>query len=379
MSESRRLVPSMRSSARAQASRALESASSEIFAARSVSAITVLGRSQRIGGDAAGALGGFDFVDQRAALLGKQRRCIVELGALGGHFGDAGFDGGDLRSRALLAVLPLVAFGEDRLHAAVGEFRLARQRLRLGAHLGGEAAMALDVGADGGKFGFGLKARRQLGQRRIGALMRGVGLAAVGGKAAMGFGQRRFARGVAVDLALGRGMAFARGIGLALRGAPGLAGGGLRARCHLQFGLGVFQRLPLGGGVGAGLLQFVLDIDQARAFGQAPRGAGRCVGGRHKAVPAPDVAFERHQPLAGLELRHQFRAALLGDDADLRQPARQFDRGFDMGGQRFDAGGQRRIVARYARHWSSASAPTDRRARRDRRRARRQAPFHSPW
>ena len=160
----------------------------------------------------------------------------------------------------------------------------------------------------------------------------------------MGFGQRGFARGVAVDLALGRGMAFARGIGLALRGTPGLAGGGLGGGRRLQFGLGVFQRLPLGGGVGAGLLQLVFDIDEARAFGETPRGAGRRMGGRDKTVPAPDIAFQRHQPLAGLQLRHQFRAALLRHDADLRETARQFGRRLDMGGEGFDAGGQRRIV-----------------------------------
>ena len=34
----------------------------------------------------------------------------------------------------------------------------------------------------------------------------------------MGFEQRRLARGVTIDLTLGRGMAFARGIGLALGG-----------------------------------------------------------------------------------------------------------------------------------------------------------------
>ena len=164
--------------------------------------------------------------------------------------------------------------------------------------------------------------------------MRGFGLAAIGGEAGMGFGQRRFARGVAVDLALGRGMAFARGIGLALRGTPGLAGGGLGGGGRLQFGLGVFQRLPLGGGVGAGLLQLVFDIDQARTFGETPCGAGRRVGGGDKTVPAPDVAFQRHQPLAGLQLRHQFRAALLRHDADLRETARQFGRRLDMGGER---------------------------------------------
>ena len=135
----------------------------------------VLGRGQRVGGDAAGAFGRFDLADQRAALLGEHCRRIVEFGALGFDLGDAGLDGRDLRGRALLAVLPFAALGHDRLQPAVGEFGLARQRLRFGAHLRGEAAMAVDLGADGGEPGFGVEARRQFGQRRGGALMRGFG------------------------------------------------------------------------------------------------------------------------------------------------------------------------------------------------------------
>ena len=57
----------------------------------------------------------------------------------------------------------------------------------------------------------------------VGALMRGMGLGTVGVEAAVGFGQRRLPRGVAIDLALGVGMAFARGVGLALGGAPCVA------------------------------------------------------------------------------------------------------------------------------------------------------------
>ena len=79
-----------------------------------------LGGGQRVGGDAAGAFGGFDFVDQRTTLFGKQGRCIFKLGALGRHFGDARLDGGDLGGRALPAVLPFGALGRDRLHAFVG-------------------------------------------------------------------------------------------------------------------------------------------------------------------------------------------------------------------------------------------------------------------
>ena len=233
----------------------------------------------------------------------------------------------------------------DRLQAAVGEFGLARQRLRFGAHLRGEAAMAVDVGAHGGEPGFGVEARRQFGRaprRRSHARL--AASSAVGGEAAVRFGQRRFARGVAVDLALGRGMAFARGVGLALGGAPGIARGGFGGGGGLQLGFGGLQRLPLGGGIDAGLLQLVLDIDEARAFGEPPRRAGRRMGGGDKAVPAPDVAFQRHQPLAGLELRHQLRAALARHDADLRQTARQFGRRLDMGGERLDALGQGRIA-----------------------------------
>jgi len=58
--------------------------------------------------------------------------------------------------------------------------------------------------------------------------MRALGLKEVGIEAAVGFGQRRLPRGVAIDLALGIGMAFARGIGLALRGAPRIARGSFR-------------------------------------------------------------------------------------------------------------------------------------------------------
>jgi hypothetical protein len=76
--------------------------------------------------------------------------------------------------------------------------------------------------------------------------MRAFGLGAVGIEAGMRFGQRRFSRGVAVDLALGGGMALARRIGLALGGAPGFARGAFGRRGRLQRGLGGFQRLTLG-------------------------------------------------------------------------------------------------------------------------------------
>ena len=169
-----------------------------------------------------------DFADQRAAFFREYCRRIVEFGALGSDLGDAGVDGGDLRGRAGLAVLPFAALGEDRLQATVGQFGLARQRLRFGAHLGCEAAMVVDVGPHGREPPFDVEARRQFGQRRGGALMRAKGFGEIGVETVVSFRQRRLPRGVAADLALGRGMAFARGVVLALGGAPGIARGNLR-------------------------------------------------------------------------------------------------------------------------------------------------------
>ena len=196
--------------------------------------------------------------------------------------------------------MPFIALGQDCLHAAVGEFGLARQRLRLSAHGDRRVPVAIDVGAHLGKPRLGVEAWRQFGERRGRALVRGIGLREIGIEAAVRFRQRRVSRRMAVDLAFGRSMALARGVGLVLCGAPGVARGGLGRSCGLQFGLGGFQRLTLGGSVVARLLQLVFDIDQARPLGETPCRAGRRVRGRHKTVPAPDVAFRRHQPLAGL-------------------------------------------------------------------------------
>lgn len=83
---------------------------------------------------------------------------------------------------------------------------------------------------------------------------------------------------------------------------------------------------------------------------------------RDKAVPTPDVAFGRDQPLAGLELRHQLGAALARHHADLRQAARQFGWRLHMVGERHDAVGQRRIA-----FGDAGIGPAHRRRRIDRR------------
>ena len=87
------------------------------------------------------------------------------------------------------------------------------------------------------------------------------------------------------------------------------------------------------------------EIAEAVLFGEAPRGGGRGVGRGDEPVPAPEIAFERHQPLADLEKPAQALAFAARDNADLREAARQRGRGVGARGQRLDARRQLRIGA----------------------------------
>ena len=187
--------------------------------------------------------------------------------ALGLHLGGALLDGCDLRGGVVLAGLPLVALGGDSLHAAVGEFSLAGERLRFGAHLCGTLALLVHRAARSGELCFRLVARGQFGDGLCRDGVSAIGFGTVGGKAGLRFRERGAARGVAVDLALGGRMAITRGIGITLCCTGGFARGGLGGSGEFQFGLGGFQRLPLGARIDAGLFNFVLDVGETSAFG----------------------------------------------------------------------------------------------------------------
>ena len=71
----------------------------------------------------------------------------------------------------------------ELMQAAVGLFGLARDRLLLGADFGEMGALAGDVVAHGGEFGFQIGGRRQFGQSLFGLGAGGGGLVAAGGQA----------------------------------------------------------------------------------------------------------------------------------------------------------------------------------------------------
>ena len=84
------------------------------------------------------------------------------------RLGDALFERGHLAARAFLALDPAGLVGADLRQTAVGQFGLARDRLLLGAHFGEMGALAGDVVADAGEFGFQIGGGRERGQSLLG-------------------------------------------------------------------------------------------------------------------------------------------------------------------------------------------------------------------
>jgi hypothetical protein len=230
------------------------------------------------------------------------------------------------------------------MQPALRELGLARERLRFRAQLGEPGSMLLDLGAHARKLALHLGGRAQPLEHAVGFARGGRGLVAAGRQPRLGFGQRRQPGGVASDLAFGGGMELARRECRVLALAPARPGGCI--------GLGGGRRLRLGRVCNAALdldvlaqrLELGLDIGEPVLAGKPSGRAGRCIGGDREAVPTPEIAVGRNQPLAGLEQRRQARRVLAHDHADLSEPARQLRRCPDMLGERLDACGQLRIA-----------------------------------
>ena len=170
----------MRSSARAVASRAFDNASSEIFAARSVSAITFSAEASasaaiaaifsacsislisalRFSANNAGALSR----SARSAFTSVTRASMVEI----------------CEAALCLRACHSLRSASDRLQAAIRQFGFARQRLSLGANLRRQAAMAIDFRPHLAEFRLGIEAWRQLSECDGRAFMGALGFAAIG-------------------------------------------------------------------------------------------------------------------------------------------------------------------------------------------------------
>ena len=207
MSARRRLAPSKRSSARAASSRAAPMASSAARASRSASACAVSACGELVGGGAARRFRGLDLADQRACASPRRPRARRR----------------GLRARswpprtrvsrvAICEAAPSLRSLQPSRSAADlhkpprRELRLARQRLRLGAHLGELRAVGLDLAAHVGELRLDLGGGRQSASARSASPRAVAASSRLAGEPGFRLGQRREPRRVAAGLALGVGM-----------------------------------------------------------------------------------------------------------------------------------------------------------------------------
>ena len=163
------------------------------------------GGRERVGRGAAFAGCGFDLADQRLALRFEFLRRVDQFGTFVGRLISALGERGDLSGRIVIAVVPFLALGGDGAQPVMSKLGFARNRLGLAALLGASGALARDCRVDIGKLAFDLAGVRQGGEcvLRFGAGE--LGLIACRADALAGFLERRKARRVAADLALGGG------------------------------------------------------------------------------------------------------------------------------------------------------------------------------
>ena len=308
ISASRRLAPSKRSSARAASSRAVPmrfergargavgvgrarsrpSARRSAAARRAVSAVSISLISAR------------RFSSNTRGASSSSARSLLASAT-------AGVEGRDLRGRAVVAVAPGLPLGGDRLRA--GGRRVSASRASACASARTSASCArwpsisartpaswrLDVGAGGSAASAARPRRAQRPPRR------GRRQAAPWPRSAP-----RGARCCALISRSASAVEFARRVGLALRArasASRAAASALRRR--ISFGLGCRRAtVLLRVDVARAGIELALDVGEAVALPArrraAPVGAWAAT---DEAVPAPQVAFARNQPLAGLEQR----------------------------------------------------------------------------
>src|SRR6185295_11837327 len=82
--------------------------------------------------------------------------------------------------------------------------------------------------------------------------------------------------------------------------------------------------------------QFSIDLGKSAALREAPGGTRWRVRGGNESIPAPEIAFGRHQALACLQSCSKPDAGVAFDHPDLREPARKLCRCLDVAGQGLD-------------------------------------------
>ena len=381
MSVSRRLAPSTRSSARAASSRAAPSASSAARTARSAGGERVLGLGQTVGGGAAGGFGGLR--PRRSARGASPRRSPARRRATRARCLASALRVSSVaiwaaaRSLRSLQACRSVPMAVSRRSASSASRASACASARTSASCARLPSISARMSAS---WRFQLGGRRQLGERAVRRVA--AGLRPRRGRRSAGSwprSARRCARCCAPSRARPWRAVRARCRPRAAPRASARARAASAAPAAVSVGLRRLGGLALVVERRARAATSSASMSERRLrCGEPARRAGRRMGGGGKAVPAPEIAVARDQPLAGLEQAGEPRAIGALDHADLRETARQLRRRLHVLGERLARRPAAPDRTDRPRRPSSAWRGTGRPARRDRRRARRRARSRSP-
>ena len=317
------------------------------------------------------------FVCERMAPAGEFDRRVGEPGALLLRLRAAL---GELRDAGISAIEPLAPrrpLGGDRVAPRCARLRLAGERLRRSARFRECGPLARRGGSRALQAQRDIVARPEMIERGFGIRLALGGLIPRGAGARKGFLDRRKARQGLRTGSLELGEGVARIVRSGARRAHPLppfrfrSGGPSR-----RVGRACRRRAENRGRLARGL-GFALEVAEAVLLGEPARGRGRRLRRGDEAIPAPEIAFERDQPLAGLEKPAQPLSLRAGDDADLGQAAGERGRRLQPAQRAVLRPAADADLRQLERSATNAPAHFRRPRRRDRRPAPRRAPPRS--
>ena len=270
--------------------------------------------------------------------LGEPGALLLRLRAALGEFRDPGMS-------AIPPLAPRRPIGGDRVAPRGARLRLARECLRRSVRFRECGPLARRRRSRALQAQRDIVARPEMIEGGFGIRLALGGLIPRGDGARKGFFDRREARQGLSAGAFKFGERVARIVRSAASRADALPpirfrSGGLPRRAGRACRRRAENRGRLARGLG-----FALEVAETILLGEAARGRGGRFGRGDEAIPTPEIAFERDQPLAGLEKPAEPLSLRAGDDADLSQAAGKRGRRRNARGERVSARRQMRVLA----------------------------------
>ena len=299
-----------------------------------------------VGGLAQRGFGGFEIAEDRAARQDEAIRGIGQLIALADRGFQARFDIVAVGVSLLAPSLPGAPFGCDSRKASITRLPLFGEGLEGGP--GFRLGRAMPRDPEPRSFEPGSEIARGLKRVERGLHFRVLfrRFVARGERVGLGGFQRCKSGAAFAAATFGGGMLGPGGIERAACGLLRLAGGTFSRRGFAESDLRRIRRIPERLRLFAGKRGIEAEIREAVALDEPARRGRRRFSRLGEPVPAPDVAFARDEPLAGLQTQAEDSALGAGYDSDLSERAPQRRGRLDEAEQRRGIARQQAIVGR---------------------------------